>query len=92
MMVEVTINKKYIPQRTCLICKKKGNKQEYFRLVLNNSEYIVDTYQKMDGRGIYICKNIRCVENLGNKKVITKLFHGKDTEKIIKELKGILNE
>ena len=53
------------PQRTCMGCFQKKGKHELIRIVKNkNEEVFIDTTGKAEGRGIYICKDINCLEKL----------------------------
>ena len=54
---------KKIPQRTCLGCNTKKNKQELIRIVKNKEGNIsIDKTGKKEGRGAYICDDIKCLE------------------------------
>ena len=54
-----------------MACKVRKNKSELVRIVINeNGKPIIDRNQKINSRGIYICKDINCIENI--KKAITK--------------------
>ena len=89
MMETISI---YKPIRTCIICKKKGNKTDFFRITKINNEYILDINQNKDGRGTFICKNYRCIQLLSNKRIINKYFGNANIENIIKELLKLINE
>lgn len=59
------------PIRCCIACKARKNKSELIRIVINEDEKpIVDRSQKINSRGIYICKDTKCIENI--KKAIKK--------------------
>jgi len=59
------------PIRCCIVCKKRKNKEEYFRIVSDmNKNAILDKEQNINSRGIYICKNKICFSNI--KKVLAK--------------------
>lgn len=57
------------PLRTCLGCGRKKVKQNLIRLVHNGQgEIIIDSTQKMAGRGTYWCGSKECAERLKKKK------------------------
>ncbi len=50
------------PQRTCMGCNSKKDKNELIRIVKNNkNEITVDKTGKLEGRGAYICNSIVCL-------------------------------
>ena len=55
--------------RTCIGCRTKKQKQELIRIVNHEGKAQVDIEQKLEGRGAYICKDIKCFEKVekGNK-------------------------
>ena len=56
---------KKLPQRTCIACSQKKDKNELIRIVANKQNEIkVDKTGKQDGRGTYICNNINCLEKV----------------------------
>ena len=51
------------PQRTCMGCNTKKDKQDLIRIVKNKeNEISIDKTGKKEGRGAYICDNIECLE------------------------------
>lgn len=60
-----------IHERTCLICKKKNEKKNLFRLAkIGENKYIFDEKQKYQSRGSYVCKNPECLKRLAKHKKI----------------------
>ena len=54
---------KQLPQRTCMGCNSKKNKNELIRIVKDkNGTISVDKTGKLSGRGAYLCDNIVCLE------------------------------
>ena len=75
---------KKIVQRTCMGCNLKKDKKELIRLVFNkNSEMYVDETGKAEGRGAYICDDIKCLE----KAIKTKRFEKTFSKPLDKRLK-----
>lgn len=55
---------KHIPQRTCVVCRKKIGKRELVRLVcVPGGGVVVDTTGKKAGRGAYLCSTLECWQN-----------------------------
>lgn len=58
-----TLNRKHIPQRTCLACRQVKAKRELIRLVrITNGSVEIDNNGKKSGRGAYICQEQECWE------------------------------
>lgn len=52
----------FIPQRTCVACRGKRLKQDLLRIVRQIDQTLaVDTTHTMQGRGMYLCKNLACI-------------------------------
>ena len=52
---------KQAPQRTCVACRKTGDKLTLVRLVrIDNGTIEVDITGRMNGRGAYICPSENC--------------------------------
>ena len=69
---------KSLPQRTCIGCNSKKNKNELIRIVKNKEGNIsIDKTGKAAGRGAYICDNIECLERAIKTKKIDKAFEMK---------------
>ena len=82
---------KKIMQRTCVGCMQKKNKNELIRIVKNKQNDIsVDKTGKKDGRGIYICNNIECLEKAINKKRLERAFETTISEEIYNDLRGVI--
>lgn len=65
-------NKKgHVPERTCILCRKKMFKGELIRFVFRGGKILVDPEQKLGGRGAYLCRD--CVSKKDSSKVLTKL-------------------
>lgn len=66
---------KNIPQRTCIGCNCKKDKDNLIRIVKNkNGEVSPDIYGKMEGRGIYLCKSNQCLDKAIKNKKMNRAF------------------
>lgn len=77
-----------VNERTCVVCRKKGNKSQFFRLAKidsNRVNYIFDKDMKHQSRGAYVCRNTECLKRLGKHKKIK--MSSEDLFKMANELK-----
>ncbi len=73
-----------MPERTCICCRKKGEKDEFFRIAEQDGRYTYDEDMKIQSRGFYICKDIECVKRLSkNRKYNVEL---EELTKLLKKL------
>lgn len=79
---------KKIPQRTCIGCNVKKNKNELMRIVKNkNGEIKIDKTGKLDGRGTYICKSEECLSKAIKNKRMAKTFETEIENSIYENIK-----
>lgn len=79
------------PQRTCIGCNAKKDKNDLVRIVKNKQgEIILDRTGKLDGRGAYICDSIDCLEKAKKSKRLERTFEISIDEKIYEELRGVI--
>jgi len=84
---------KKIVQRTCMGCNLKKDKRELIRLVFNkNGEMFVDETGKAQGRGAYICDDIKCLEKAIKTKRLERDFETKINEELYENLRGVIIE
>ena len=82
---------KQSPQRTCVGCMCKKEKNELIRIVKNKqNEISIDKTGKKEGRGIYICNSMECLEKAIKTKRIENKFESKISEEIYNELRGVI--
>ena len=82
---------KKIPLRTCMGCNEKKPKKELVRIVKNKeNEISLDKTGKVDGRGAYICDDIKCLEKLVKTKRLEKIFDMKIENEIYENLRGVI--
>lgn len=65
--------KGHVPERTCIVCKRKMPKKELLRFCVKENKIILDKFQKEGRRGAYICSD--CLPKIENLKIKRKLFH-----------------
>lgn len=82
---------KKMPQRTCMGCNIKKDKNEFIRIVKNkNGEINIDKTGKMPGRGAYLCDNVECLEKAMKTKRIDKVFETQIDQDIYEKLRGVM--
>ena len=59
-----------MPERMCLCCRKKGSKEDFFRISTVKEKCMLDIEHRIQARGIYVCKDKQCVERLSKHKKI----------------------
>lgn len=59
-----------MPERMCLCCRRKGSKEDFFRISTIKEKCVLDIEHRIQARGIYVCKDKQCVEKLSKHKKI----------------------
>lgn len=86
------MNLKKLPQRTCTGCNTKKDKKELIRIVKNKQgEIHLDLTGKMDGRGIYLCKNEECLKKAIKNKRISKTFEMEIEDSLYENIRKYIN-
>jgi len=89
----------HIPERTCIACRLKGPKKQFFKIVRNKKQQVFfDEFGKLDGRSIYLCKKFKCIDRaLHTKKGDLIQYHLKvkltneEKEEIFQQLEALLD-
>ncbi len=64
---------KKIPMRRCVGCMESKPKKELIRIVCNKEgDLSLDITGKAAGRGVYLCKNMDCLEKARKRKAIPR--------------------
>ena len=84
---------KTVPQRTCIGCSEKKNKNELIRIVKNKEGIIfIDKAGKANGRGAYICNDKECLEKMIKAKKLERIFETTISSEIYEKLRGEISE
>lgn len=79
---------KKIPMRKCIGCMESFPKKELCRIVKNkDNEISLDLTGKLNGRGIYICKNSECFEKAIKTKRLSKSLESEIPEDVYEAIK-----
>lgn len=82
---------KSLPQRTCIGCNEKKNKNELIRVVKDkDSNVSIDKTGRAPGRGSYLCDNIECLEKAIKSKRLERAFEMKIDDEIYQGLRGVM--
>jgi uncharacterized protein len=66
---------KYVPQRSCVVCRQKTDKRLLTRLVYTaEAGLIVDPSGKQPGRGAYLCQQVACWDEAIHSSVLNQAF------------------
>lgn len=79
--------KKHTPERTCAVCRKKAPKNQFLKVVRTDNGIVIDSQQKINGRGMYICKTSSCIEKAIKTRALNRAFKKEVPETIYKELR-----
>lgn len=78
-------------QRTCMGCFQKKDKNDLIRIVKNKQEEVfIDKTGKAEGRGIYICNDVNCLEKLIKNNKLEKVLRVKIDKDIYEKLRGVI--
>ena len=84
---------KKIPLRTCMGCNEKKPKKELIRIVKDKENNIsIDKTGKLDGRGAYICNDVKCLDKVIKSKRLEKSLEIQISEEIYNNLRGVIIE
>jgi predicted RNA-binding protein YlxR (DUF448 family) len=63
--------RRHVPQRTCIVCRKKKDKRRLIRIVRDSETGVfVDLTGKHKGRGAYLCQEHACWDKALNSEVL----------------------
>ena len=82
---------KKLPQRTCIGCNSKKNKNDLIRIVKSKDGNIsIDRTGKVEGRGAYICDSEECLKKAIKSKRLERTFETKISDEIYESLRGVI--
>lgn len=83
------MKQKKIPLRMCAVTKEKLEKKALFRIVKNkDGEVFIDETLKANGRGVYLKKDLKVIEDAQKKKILDKHLEIKVEDSIYEALKS----
>ena len=70
------------PIRMCIVCKKMKDRDELFRVAKNSEGIFVDTINKIQGRGAYICPDKSCFQKARKAKRLERALEAQIPENV----------
>jgi len=84
--------KKKLPERTCIVCRNKHEKNKLARIVkTKDGDIFYDPSGKAQGRGAYVCKNSSCLEKFLETDKFIHYFGVEITDNIFNSLREAFN-
>ncbi len=84
---------KKIPMRTCLITGEKLEKKDLIRVVRTpESNVIVDTTGKANGRGAYLKRDLTVIDKAQKSKILDKKLEVNVPDSVYNELRELVGE
>lgn len=81
-----------IPMRTCAVTREKLEKKQLLRIVRNKELGVkVDETGKLNGRGVYIKKDIEVLKKAKKNKILDKRLEVEIPEEVYEEIEKIIN-
>jgi uncharacterized protein len=70
------MKEKYKPLRMCVVCGKMLPKEELVRLTgKREGKIIFESRENTAGKGIYVCKNVNCLDEFTKGRKFRRRFH-----------------
>lgn len=81
------------PIRTCIGCGRKSQKWDFIRIgYTKDGRLLVSLNAKGEGRGAYVCPNLKCIQAAMNPKRLNRLLRAQLDQDRIDSLKARLLE
>ena len=85
------MNTKKKPERRCISCNEKREKNELLRIVRTPEKNIeIDLTGKKNGRGAYICKSEDCLNKIIKSKKLERSFEIEINPDFYEEIRGVI--
>ena len=82
---------KKIPVRTCAGCGAKRDKSELIRIVRTpEGEVLPDVSGRANGRGVYLCRDVKCLQAARKKKALARGLETAVSEEVFVQLEKLL--
>lgn len=84
------MSEKKIPMRRCVGCMESKPKNSLVRIACYEGVISLDLTGKAKGRGVYLCKDLECMEKAKKRRALQRSFDAdlkqEDIDKIFQEL------
>ena len=82
-----------IPMRQCSACRGHFEKRQLLRVVRTpEGNVTVDTRGKVNGRGVYICKNEECLEKAIKSRALSRALEVPISDEVIELIRQTIKE
>ena len=82
---------KKVPERACTGCGVSKPKQELLRIVKDKENNIsIDLTGKKNGRGAYICTDVKCIDKLIKSNRLAKVFECNISNEFYEDLRDVV--
>lgn len=82
---------KKVPLRKCVACGESKPKKELIRILKNSDlEVKIDITGKANGRGAYICNNLKCLELAQKSNKLSRALETKIPIEIYENLRAVI--
>ncbi len=78
--------------RMCIVSRSRDLKENLFRLVKQNNRIILDLNQNIQGRGVYIKKDLKVIELAQKRKMLNKALKTEIDDEFYDSLKEALSK
>lgn len=78
--------------RMCIVSRDRDLKENLFRLVKQNNEITLDLNQNIQGRGVYIKKDLKVIELAQKRKMLNKALKTEISNEFYDSLKEALSK
>ncbi len=86
------MKRKNMPMRRCAGCMESKPQKELIRIAFYEGSLTVDTAGNAKGRGVYLCREMACVEKAEKKRAFQRSFRtdlrNVPLDQIFEEIKG----
>lgn len=80
-----------VPMRMCAVTRQRFEKKDLIRVVNSpDGEVLIDETGKLNGRGVYLKKDLLVIEKAEKKDVFSKVFEKEVDKSIYEDLKNII--
>lgn len=90
--MEEGIGEKKKPVRRCVVCFSFRHKEDFIRLAkLKTNELIIDEKARNAGKGVYVCKEGRCLYLFLSDRKLKKRYHSGLKQESLEYLRNIIS-
>ena len=78
------------PLRTCIVCRTKGEKDNFIKIVKNKDGTVaIEKDKKLEGRGAYLCKSEECAKKCQKTKALNRVFKTEIQQNIYEDIANV---